>query len=78
MAVDDPLGLAREIAKELNALKYDDRAKDIESALESFSHQEVLIKLRIHLNLLLRSNLKMSNRLQFKINKLLNHIKDKL
>ena len=78
MTTDDPIGLAREIAEDLKALKYDDRAQDIATALESFSHAEVLIKLRFHLNLLLRSNLKMSNRLKFKINKLLNHIKDKL
>lgn len=74
----NPIDLAKEIEDELRALKFDDRANDIKSALESFSHAEVLIKLRFHLNLLLRSNLKMSNRLQFKINKLLNHIKDNL
>ena len=79
MTVEDPLGLAAEIAKELRALKYEDRAKDIDSALESFSHQEKLMKLRFHLNLLMRAtNLKLSNRLQFKVNKLLNHIKDSL
>ena len=74
----NPIDLANEIADELRSLKFDDRADDIKGALESFSHAEVLIKLRFHLNLLLRSNLKMSNRLQFKINKLLNHIKDTL